>query len=96
MAFRQVLSKVLVPNLERDLTKSIGSELATVSTMTDCLLSPNVYGYESISTTKTMASGAFAKTGVAYDNKSIAASGATKDIFVKVEFPAPTRGLFYE
>ena len=94
MAFRQVLSKVLVPNLERDLTKSIGSELATVSTMTDCLLSPNVYGYESISTTKTMASGAFGKTGVAYDNKLTAASTG-KDIFVKVEFPAPTKGLFY-
>ena len=87
MAFRQVLSKVLVPNLERDLTKSIGSELATVSTMTDCMLSPNVYGYESVSTTRSMAPGAFSKTGVAFDNKK-------PEVFVKVEFPPPAKGLF--
>ena len=45
MIFRQI-SKALIPNLERDLSKSLKTELATAAKMTDCMIAPTVYGYE--------------------------------------------------
>ncbi|VEU34432.1 unnamed protein product [Pseudo-nitzschia multistriata] len=44
--FSKTVSKLLLPSLERDLTKAVGAELASASKMTDCFLSPAVYGYE--------------------------------------------------
>jgi hypothetical protein len=46
-SLRQMITKVLVPNLDRDLTRSLNQQLSTVPTMTDCFLSPSVYAYES-------------------------------------------------
>lgn len=56
---RQIVSKILIPTLERDLNKSIGAEMATASKMMDCMLAPTVHAYQ------TSMGGAFAKTASA-------------------------------
>jgi hypothetical protein len=44
--FRQALSKMLLPNLERDLSKSMSRELESAHAMADCFLaSSSVYAY---------------------------------------------------
>lgn len=41
-----MLSKVLLPNLDRDLSRSMATELSTVSNMVENMLAPpQVYGY---------------------------------------------------
>lgn len=45
MALLRSLSKAILPNLERDLGKSISTEMDTVSHMVDNLLAPSVFGY---------------------------------------------------
>eukprot|EP00980_Cylindrotheca_fusiformis_P010379 scaffold2307_cov123-Cylindrotheca_fusiformis.AAC.3 len=79
MAFRQVLNKMVMPELERDLSKAIGKELSSVQKMTDCFLAPTVHAFQ-----ETSARGAFGQT--------MKASAPNR--MVKVEFPAPGRGLF--
>jgi hypothetical protein len=85
MALRQVLSKMLIPNLERDLTKSIGSELSAVGSMMDTMLAPHVYGYES-----RIVSGGFQATGA----RKAPAVSSSNVMMKKVEFPVPVQGLF--
>lgn len=55
MVLRQLLSKVLVPNLERDLSRTVGRELAKM----ECNFAPQVYGY---SAKTTSVGGAFGST----------------------------------
>jgi hypothetical protein len=44
--FRQAVSKILLPNLERDLTNSVRKELSSAHQMADCFLSStSVYAY---------------------------------------------------
>ena len=81
MALRQILSNILLPNLERDLSRSVTSQLATVHNMTDTMLAPHVYCFESAATTSMRG---FAKTG----------ARAAPARMVKVEYPAPKGGLF--
>mmetsp|Transcript_30847 Transcript_30847/g.51251 ORF Transcript_30847/g.51251 Transcript_30847/m.51251 type:complete len:85 (+) Transcript_30847:214-468(+) len=82
---RQVLSKALLPNLERDLTKSVSHEVAKAHQMADCFLSSSqVYAF--VPRVSSSSSASFA--------------GATPKPqqrlpLVKVEFPAPTPGLFH-
>lgn len=45
MAFRAMLAKTLLPNLERDLGRSVAAEMATARTMVDNMLSPSVFAY---------------------------------------------------
>jgi hypothetical protein len=86
MALRQVLSKMLIPNLERDLSKSIGTELSAVGSMMDTMLAPHVYGYES-----RILSGGFQATGA---RKAPSVSSSSNVVMKKVEFPVPVQGLF--
>eukprot|EP00542_Grammatophora_oceanica_P013859 CAMPEP_0194029294 /NCGR_PEP_ID=MMETSP0009_2-20130614/3059_1 /TAXON_ID=210454 /ORGANISM="Grammatophora oceanica, Strain CCMP 410" /LENGTH=80 /DNA_ID=CAMNT_0038668917 /DNA_START=86 /DNA_END=328 /DNA_ORIENTATION=- len=58
MALRQIISKAVFPTLERDLHRSLGSELANAGDMVANFLSPQVYGYKS----QTPAGGAFGAT----------------------------------
>jgi len=41
MAFRQMLSKVVFPNLEKDLARTVSREVAKM----ECNFAPQVYGY---------------------------------------------------
>ncbi|KAL7470013.1 hypothetical protein ACHAXS_010264, partial [Conticribra weissflogii] len=43
MVFRPLLSKVILPNLEKDLSRTVGREVAKM----DCVsqMAPQVYGY---------------------------------------------------
>ena len=41
MVFRQLLSKVVLPNLEKDLSRTVGREVAKM----ECNFAPQVYGY---------------------------------------------------
>jgi hypothetical protein len=83
MALRQIISKLFLPNLERDLSRTIASELATVNTMMDSMLAPHVYAFESVSTSTSL--GAFGQTG---------ARSAPQQRLVKVELPVTRKGLF--
>ena len=78
MLFRQVAGKVLVPGLEKDLSKAISKELASAHKMTDCLLAPTVHAFQESS------GGAFGQT--------IQAASPVR--MVKVEYEIPGRGLF--
>jgi len=80
--FAKTLSKLLLPNLERDLTRSVASELATASRMTDCFLSPVVYGYER--TAGATAGGGMGHATAALEQRAVR----------KVHYPPPRRGLF--
>jgi hypothetical protein len=82
MALLRQISKMFLPNLERDLSRAIGSEMATVGTMTDTMLAPHVYAFESVATSTSM--GAFVQTG---------ARNAPQR-FVKIELPFTKKGLF--
>ncbi|KAL3756881.1 hypothetical protein ACHAWU_007722 [Discostella pseudostelligera] len=42
--FRQLISKVFVPNLEKDLTRAVGREVAKMESTT-VNFAPQVYGY---------------------------------------------------
>ena len=46
MALRKLISKVLLPNLERDMNSSIGAQLASVPNMVDNMLAPQVFAYK--------------------------------------------------
>lgn len=82
MALRQVVSKFIMPGLEQDLSKAIGKEIAKVPAMTDCMVAPSVYAFEPIAASS--ASGAF--------GRSMQAASPVR--MVKVEYPAPSKGLF--
>lgn len=56
MALRQLISKALLPNLERDLSQSITKQMSLASDMVDTFLSPQAHAHSS-------ANGAFSKTG---------------------------------
>jgi hypothetical protein len=43
---RQAISKMLLPNLERDLSKEISTRMTGAHKMTDCFLAPSVYAYQ--------------------------------------------------
>ena len=78
MLLRQVAGKVLVPGLEKDLSKAISKELASAHKMTDCLLAPTVHAFQESS------GGAFGQT----------LQAASPVRMVKFEYGIPGRGLF--
>ena len=86
--FLKAVSRFLVPNLDRDLTHCVRKELATASIMTDSFLAPSVYGYERQATTQQQHG--MAQATAAVQQRS---SG---DQFVKVHYPVPPQGLFFQ
>jgi hypothetical protein len=80
MSLLQVISKFAVPGLERDLSKAISKELASAHQMTDCFVAPTVHAFREA----TSISGAFGQT----------VRAASPNRMVKVEYPAPGKGLF--
>jgi hypothetical protein len=81
--FSQVVGRLLLPNLERDLTRSVTRQLQTAHNMADCMIAPTVHAFESSSRA---ASGAMGAT---------ATHAQRATAVVKVQYPVPgTRGLF--
>jgi len=84
MALRQ-LSKLLFPGLERDISHSVGKEVASMDEF--MMLAPRVFSYEK---TQGPIGGAFARTSARQ------APAASTCKFVRVEYPVTSRGLFQE
>ena len=79
--FAKTVTRFLLPNLERDLTKAVGAELASASKMTDCFLSPAVYGFEKRSAT----------TGMGHATSAVQ---QRVTVVEKVHYKPPAQGLF--
>jgi hypothetical protein len=75
---KQVISRLLLPNLEQDMSRSLSRQLAKVHDMTDCMIAPTVHAFEPAA----MRAGSFAAT----------AKQAQR--LVKVEYAVPGKGLF--
>jgi len=58
MALRNLLSKALLPNFERELSKNVAKEVNSAFSMVDCMIAPQAFAY------KNAASGAFASSGL--------------------------------
>ena len=43
---KQVISRLLLPNLEQDMSRSLSRQLAKVHDMTDCMIAPTVHAFE--------------------------------------------------
>jgi hypothetical protein len=84
MALRIIISKALLPNMERELSGSIGSQVASVQNMVDCFLAPQAFAYEK---SASHLGGAFKSTG------SVQAPASTA---AKVILPIQKEGLFQD
>jgi hypothetical protein len=78
--FRQAISKLLLPNLERDLSKEISTRMNGAHKMTDCFLAPSVYAYQAEA----------ANAGA----RAFASTTARQQRLVKTQYAAPGKGLF--
>lgn len=58
MALRNLISKVLFPQLDQQLHKSIAKQVRTVPEMVDCMTAPTAFVYTNAAT------GAFASSGL--------------------------------
>jgi hypothetical protein len=85
MSFNKLLSKVLVPHLERDLSRSIGAEMTKASAMVDNLLAPTAYAY--------LPKAGRAHGGGAFSSTHVRQVGASQDK-IKVYYPLQRQGLF--
>jgi hypothetical protein len=83
MALRKLISNAILPNIDRDLCRSMAKELATVAPMCDNMLAPQAFAY---SATGNLSAGAF--------QKSAARSAPMSDRLVKVHFPTTSEGMF--
>ena len=79
----KTLSRMLLPNLEKDLAKAVTNSLKSSAQMTDCFLSPAVYGFEKQPVS----------CGFGHATSSLERRVATPT-FEKVHYPAPAKGLF--
>ena len=82
MALRQAISKFVLPNFERDMTRVVKKEVDSVLPFMDQMMSPSAYGYYSTNG----ASGAFHSSGL----RAAASSTRVK----RVDIPVQQRGLF--
>lgn len=82
MAFRQVLSKAILPNFERDVARIVQKEVDSVQPFLDTMMSPSAYGFYS----QVTKSGAFHSSGL----REAATSAGIK----RVNIPIKQRGMF--
>jgi hypothetical protein len=80
---RQAISKLLLPNLERDIAKEISTLMNGAHTMTDCFLAPSVYAYQAE---------AAANAGAA--RAAFASTAARQQRLFKTQYASPGQGLF--
>lgn len=87
----KTISRLLVPNLEKDLTKAVSASLQSSAKMTDCFLSPAVYAQA------TSSAGSIGQATSVLERRigtATATAITPKPIFQKVHYPAPGKGLF--
>lgn len=85
MSIRQILSKIVLPNFERDLSASLSKEIQSVPGMVDSMLAGQVFRY---GTAGRASSGAFQTTW--------ARSSPVNQPVVKIHYPSEKRGLFQD
>jgi hypothetical protein len=88
---RQILSKSVLMNLERDLSGSIATQVASVPAMVDNMLAPQAYAYQP---QHVLGAGAYQTTGRRSSPLS-QASLLTANV-QKVHIPMKNNGLFCE
>jgi hypothetical protein len=82
--FAKALGRFLLPNLERDLNKAVSKEMISASKMTDCFLSPSVYGFEKQA----------CASSIGHATSSVQQRAAAPTKYVKVNYKTPAPGLF--
>jgi hypothetical protein len=86
MALRQIISKAFLPNFERDLSRSLSSQMATAGEMVDNLMAPQAYAYQKTSGVSSGSGGAFGST-----------TARQAPVMTKVSYDAPKEnGLFQD
>jgi sensor domain CHASE-containing protein len=85
MALRNFLSKSLF-NIEKDLSRSVATEMSTVPSMVDNMLAPQVYAYQTAAASASIGGGAFQSTGLRSAPAAV----------VKVMYPIKKEGLFQD
>ena len=83
MALRRLITNVILPNFERDVSRVMKKEVESVSPLLDSMMQPQAYGFVSESAT----TGAFHKSG-------LRAMQAQSQPVKKVAFPIKQVGLF--
>jgi len=86
----KTIGRLVLPNLEKDLSKAVSKSLQSSATLTDCFLPPAVYGFEK------QAHGFSHGIGHATSalERRIATATGPAPIFEKVYYPVPAKGLF--
>lgn len=77
--FRNVVSRLLMPQLESDLNRALSKQMVQVENMMDCMIAPTVHAFEPVAS-----SGVFGATR----------QQAQRTTMKKVAYPTPGRGLF--
>jgi hypothetical protein len=86
MALRQILSKALLPNLDRDLGRVLASEMDSVSFMVENPLASQVFGY---------APAAAGSSPLGRGTSALRAP-AGRSLMVKKYYPSQTQGLMHD
>jgi hypothetical protein len=89
MALRKFVSKFVLPSIDRDLTRSVSTEMSTVSDMVDNMLAPQAFAYGTTSSTS-MGGSYHASTNVF---QHVQAAG---NVVVKTVYPVTSQGLFQD
>lgn len=87
----KTLSRLLLPNLEKDLATAVKSSLQSSAALTDCFLAPAVYGFE-----RQQVGGGLGHATSALEQRIATATtpSSAPTVLTKVHYPAPTKGLF--
>jgi hypothetical protein len=78
MSLRQIISRAILPSLEKDLSRTLGKEVAAIDGMLGPELPSQVFGYQANS-----GRGAFAGS-----------APCSAPRVERVHYPAPAKGLF--
>jgi hypothetical protein len=91
MALRQILSKTLLPNLDRDLHRVLATEMDSVSFMVENPLASQVFGYAPVA-----ASGSRSSPLLGRGTSALRAPAGRFNVVVKKYYPSQTQGLMQD
>ena len=83
----KTIGRIVLPNLERDLTRVVNEGVRSSATMTDCFLAPVVYGFR-----QQQGRGGIGRATSALEQRRINPGGTTT--VQKIHYPALPKGLF--
>jgi hypothetical protein len=89
MALRKLISRMVLPNFEHDLSRSVSAEISIVANMVDNMLAPQAFAYESTGSNKT--SGAFQGSASVSSRQS-----SSETMMMKNIYPIQQEGLFQD